>query len=172
MNTKRSGSGGMVRHHPSRDLWEARYTASDGRKRSLYSKTRREAQERLRAALLEADQSIAPVRERVSVASFLDEWLATSVAARCRPRTIASYADTVHRYIVPSVGRYQLAKLAPEHVARMLADLGARRTLSSTTIRYAHTVLRVALVALNDPVVVRLEDVTLPEIVTLPAHDI
>lgn len=135
----------MVRKVSSRDLWEARYTASDGRKRSIYAKTQREAQEKLRAALIEADQNIAPIRERITVGRFLDEWLATSVSARCRPRTIASYSETVQQYVVPSIGRYQLAKLGPEHVARMLSDLRARGTLSPTTMRYAHTVLRIAL---------------------------
>jgi hypothetical protein len=50
----------MIRQHPARGLWEARYVAADGRKRSVYAKTRKEAQERLRAALTAADHGIAP----------------------------------------------------------------------------------------------------------------
>lgn len=41
--TRRSSQGGMIRHHPVWGTWEARYTAADGRRRSLYAKTRREA---------------------------------------------------------------------------------------------------------------------------------
>jgi integrase len=134
----------MVRQHPARGLWEARYVGADGRKHSLYAKTRREAQERMRQALLEADHGIAPVGHRLTVAAYLDDWLATSVRVRCRPRTIESYEETVARYIAPAIGRYPLARLSPEHVGGMLADL-TRRGLSPTTVRYAHAVLRIAL---------------------------
>lgn len=64
---------------------------------------------------------------------------------RCRPRTFESYAETVDRYVRPAIGRFPLAKLEPEHVARMLADLSARGDLSPTTVRYAHAILRIAL---------------------------
>jgi integrase len=132
----------MVRQHPARGLWEARYVGADGRKHSVYAKTRREAQERLRAALTAADNGIRPVESRTTVAALLEGWLPT---LRLRPRTVESYTDTVRRYIVPAIGSVPLAKLEPEHVERMLADLTARGTLSTTTIRYAHTVLRIAL---------------------------
>ena len=74
---KRSINGGMIRQHPARGLWEARYTAADGRRRSLYAKTRKEAQERLRAALTEADHGIRPTISRLTVAAYLDQWIAT-----------------------------------------------------------------------------------------------
>jgi integrase len=144
----RSTSGGMVRQHPARGLWEARYTGADGRRHSLYAKTRKEAQERLRVALTEADYGIRPIGQRMTTGAYLDAWLAGSVRLRCRPRTADSYADTAERYIKPAIGNVPLAKLAPEHVARMLADLtnrGSGRRLSPTTVRYAHAVLRVAL---------------------------
>ena len=144
-DSSRSATGGMIRRHPARGLWEARYTAADGRKRSLYAKTRKEAQEKLRAALLEADHNIAPVRERVTVSEYLDAWLAGSVRSRCRPRTVESYTETAERYIKPHIGRIELAKLTPDDVAAMMARLQARGTLSATTVRYSLVVLRIAL---------------------------
>jgi integrase len=52
----------------------------------------------------------------------------------------------VNAYIVPSLGRIPLAKLEPEHVAAMLAQLrGTRGALSATTIRYVYAVFRIAL---------------------------
>jgi integrase len=135
-------TGGMIRQHPARGLWEGRYVGADGRKHSVYAKTRREARERLRAALTAADSGVRPVENRTTVAAYLEHWLGT---LRLRPRTIESYADTVRRYIAPAIGTVPLAKLAPEHVERMLVDLSARGTLSPTTIRYVHTVLRIAL---------------------------
>jgi hypothetical protein len=139
MSNRRS-TGGMVRRHPRWELWEARYTGADGRRHSIYTKTRREAQERLRRAPLDADHGIRPIGQRLTVAGYLEEWLATSVGPRCRPRTVESYTETVERYIAPAIGRLPLAKLEPEHVGRMLADLSDRGTLSASTIRYAHAV--------------------------------
>lgn len=135
----------MIRQHPVRDLWEARYVGADGRRHSLYAKTRREAQEGLRAALQAADHGIRPIGRQSTLGAFLDDWLESSVTPRCRPRTVESYRETVERYIRPALGRVPLAKLEPEHVQRMLAGLTARGTLSPTTVRYAYTVLRIAL---------------------------
>jgi integrase len=54
-------------------------------------------------------------------------------------------ADCAAPYIVPAIGRTALAKLEPEHVARMLSDLANRRDLSPSTQRLAYAVLRTAL---------------------------
>ena len=82
---------------------------------------------------------------RLSVGTYLADWLDTSVRQRCRPSTALSYQATVSRYIAPAIGRIPLAKLEPEHVGRMLADLSARTGLSPTTVGYVRTVLRIAL---------------------------
>jgi integrase len=137
-------TGGSIRRRATGN-WEGRYTGSDGRRHSLYAHTRREAQERLRSALNAADHGIRPIGRQLTVAAYLDDWLATSVRQRCRPRTADSYAETVRRYIAPAIGGIPLAKLEPEHVGRMLAALAARGTLSASTQRYAYTVLRIAL---------------------------
>jgi len=79
------------------------------------------------------------------VGAWLDEWLETSVAARCRPSTARSYRDVAALYIRPAIGMLPLAKLEPEHIASMLTRLTTRGDLSSTTVRYAYAVLRIAL---------------------------
>jgi integrase len=129
----------------TRNLWEARYVGADGRRHSIYRRTERMAQEALRRALTDADHGIRPVDQRVTVATFLDDWLTTSVRQRVRPRTAESYASAVRLYIVPALGRLPLAKLHPEQVGRMLAALSDRGDLSPTTVRYAYSVLRTAL---------------------------
>jgi hypothetical protein len=77
----------MVRQHPARGLWEARYVGADGRKHSVYAKTRKEAQERLRAALTAADNGIRPTTDRSTVGAYLEHWLTTLEVA---PRTAES----------------------------------------------------------------------------------
>ena len=142
---RRSSTGGMIREHPARKLWEARYVGADGRRHSLYAKTRKEAQERLRAALAASDAGIRPAPGKLTVGTWLDEWLDTSVATRCRASTARSYRDVCRRYIRPALGKRPLAKLTPEDVSGMLVTLTARGNLSPTTVRYVYVVLRVAL---------------------------
>ncbi len=143
----RRANGGSIRHHGTRDLWEARYVGADGRRHSIYAKTRREAQERLRTALQAVDHGIRPIGQQLTLAAFLEDWLEHQVKPTRRPRTRESYAEIVRLYLAPAIGRVPLAKLGPEHVQAMLARLqGARRReLSATTRRYVYSVLRTAL---------------------------
>lgn len=137
-------SGGNVRQRPD-GLWEGRYVGADHRRHSVYAKTKREAQEKLRAALMAADSGVRPATGRVTLGAWLDEWLVTTVEPRNRPRTVESYRETCDRYIRPAIGRVALAKLEPTEVARMLDALKRRGDLSTTTVRYVHAVLRIAL---------------------------
>ena len=119
----RRTTGGNVRRHATRDLWEARYVGADGRRHSVYARTEKAAQEKLRTALHNADAGIRPVGSQLTVATFLNDWLATSVRQRCRPRTAESYAETVSRYITPAIGRMrEVDKPYRERIARLLAD--------------------------------------------------
>jgi integrase len=142
----RRTTGGSVRKHAARDLWEARYVGADGRRHSIYCRTEKQAQQALRAALADADHGIRPMSQQLTVAAFLEDWLEYVVKPARRPRTYESYRDTVRTYLAPALGRIPLAKLEPEQVAGMLARLrGARGELSATSMRYVYAVLRIAL---------------------------
>jgi len=138
------GSGGNIRRRAN-GLWEARYR-QEGRQRSVYASSYTECQAKLRQALQQVEQGIRTAGSRLTVETYLQQWLVASVRPRLRPGTIASYEDTVRRYIAPVVGRIPLVKLSPEDVSRMLARLAARSpAISTTTQRYAYAVLRIAL---------------------------
>lgn len=148
-----STSGGHVRKRPN-GTWEGRYR-EDGRQKSVYARTEKEAQEALRKAMTRVDSGVRVKAHKHTVATYLKQWLDTSVTQRCRPSTLASYRETVDRYIVPAIGSIQLSRLKPDDVRAMLAHL-ARGTISTTTQRYVYTVLRIALGrALKDELVLR-----------------
>jgi integrase len=138
-----STTGGSVRKRPN-GTWEGRYR-EDGRQKSVYAKTEREAQELLRKAMTRVDSGVRVKVHKHTVATYLKQWLDTSVTQRCRPSTLASYQDTVDRYIVPAIGSISLSRLKADDVRAMLARLAKMPSLSSTTQRYAYTVLRIAL---------------------------
>jgi integrase len=107
---------------------------------------------KLTAGVQAADRGESPAGDRLTVARFLDEWLAAS-ASSLRPRTLEGYASHVAIYIKPMLGATPLAKLTPGHVQTMLAELERhgrpgnveRRPLSAQTVAHVRATLRRAL---------------------------
>lgn len=147
MARRPQGEGTTPRHRAD-GRWEARYTDTDGKRRSVYGTTKRAATDALRTALADTAQGIRPPDLRITTADYLNDWLEHYVRPKVRPTTAASYSLFVNRYLIPEIGRVPLAQLQPEHVSAMLRKLEARSRsgkLSPTTIRYAYSVLRIAL---------------------------
>lgn len=147
---RRGANEGSVRYREDKGLYEARYRTDDGRRHSLYAKTDREVRAELRKALERSEAGIRPVSHVLTVDGWLDEWLQSSVRGRLRPSTAENYATVLKLYVRPRIGRVPLAKLSPEQVQRMLADVAGAKgkraeVLSPTTVRYAYAVLRIAL---------------------------
>lgn len=142
---RRLAGEGLVRRRTD-GRWEGRYRAVDGRKRSVYARTQREVIDKLRSALTLRDQGARPLDQRKTVGTFLHEWLENDVRPTRRPRTYESYEGVVRLYLAPALGRIALAKLQPQHIQAVLARVEGRRgQLSSSSIRYVYTVLRIAL---------------------------
>lgn len=85
-----------------------------------------------------------------TVAEFLTDWLVQSEPTR-RPTTSVSYERCVRDHVVPYLGEVVLRELAPDHVRAWQTWLLQRPlrfregTLSPTTVRYCHRLLRRAL---------------------------
>lgn len=60
-----------------------------------------------------------------TLARWLRHWL--EVQQRLRPSSRQSYADHVRLYLIPHLGRIELAELAGRDVARMFTVLAGRR---------------------------------------------
>ncbi len=144
MTTKRRGHGeGNIKQRAD-GLWEARVSLPGGKRKSLYGKTRREAQEKLRAALRDLDAGVDLATGRQTVGQFLDRWLDDVVKPGVRPKTHHSYAQLVRLHLKPALGHHQLAKLTPQHVQAMMTEKSAAG-LSPRTVQYLRAVLRRAL---------------------------
>lgn len=85
---------------------------------------------------------------------LLNHWL-PMIESSVRPTTWESYRAAVEQWIIPNVGRVRLQQLTALQLNGMYRAL-AEKPLSSTTVRYAHTILRKALKdALRKDLVVR-----------------
>ena len=146
MTTRRGrGEGSITRRADGR--WMARVDLGwqDGKRRrkTLYGRTKREVQDKLRETLHRTEKGLPPVPEQETVGAFLRRWLET-IRGRVRLRTHKSYEQVVRIHLEPGIGRVRLAKLTPLDVSawfesRHAAGVGGR------TIHYARAVLRAAL---------------------------
>ncbi|GAA3223999.1 hypothetical protein GCM10020216_037310 [Nonomuraea helvata] len=75
-------------------------------------------------AIIAADQN-DPVSMGYTLARWLRHWLGTQ--HQLRSSTRETYADHVRLYLIPYLGRIELAELAVRDIARMFAVLAKRR---------------------------------------------
>ena len=83
--------------------------------------------------------------ERVTLAEYLDFWLATSNdLGSIRRSTWVSYESYVRLHLKPALGRVPLAHLTPAHVQKFMAEK-LRAGASARAVRYCRVILRAAL---------------------------
>ena len=146
MSTRRGrGEGSITRRADGR--WMARVDLGwqDGKRRrkTLYGRTKREVQDKLRETLHRADHGLPPVPEQETVGTFLHRWLEFKRSA-LRPRSYESYAHLVRVHLMPGLERVRLAKLTPLDVSAWFRRHHAQGA-GARTIQYARAVLRAAL---------------------------
>lgn len=109
-----------------------------------YRSTYEDALRALRDLQTDIARGRLEIGDKTTVNDLLHLWLEQSIRPVRRPRTVADYEQYSELYVSPGVGRYQVAKLRPEHVQQWINDL-RKRGLSPLTIRHARGVLRQAL---------------------------
>jgi integrase len=140
MATKRRGHGeGSIKQRAD-GLWEARVSLEGGKRRSFYGKTRREAQDKLRAALRDIDAGLDLSADRQTVAQYLDKWLSASAKPSVKVRTYEGYESIVRVRVAPRIGKKQIAKLTPLDLQALYTEL-AEAGLSARSIGHTHRVL-------------------------------
>ena len=131
------------------------YVGPDGRRRYVSGKNKEEARKALREARAGADAGLLFDAGTVTLAGYLDRWLADSVKDTVRQRTYERYESIVRVHIKPSIGRVKLKALTPAHARALYRDkLDAG--LSPRTVNYVHVTLHKALSqAMSDGLVPR-----------------
>lgn len=87
-----------------------------GKRRQLWRTvrgTKRDAEDKLIELLHERNSGIDHPRERLTVAAYLDRWLADYLATTLAPKTVQTYREVVHTRLVPAFGSLQLSGLRP-----------------------------------------------------------
>jgi integrase len=136
------GEGSISELEPGR--WMGRVTVAPGRRRVVYGTSKMEVVRKMAGERVRSDTGGANPDARVTVATFLREWLDGPARARLRPSSFASYENYVHRHLIPGLGQHRLARLRPEHIDVFLAAK-AVEGLSPRTCQYMRAILRSAL---------------------------
>ena len=141
---RRRGNGEGTIAQRDNGTWYARLRLGDGRRVTLYGKTRGEVQAKLRAAQRAREDGLNLSAKRQTVATYLDDWLEHTAKPTLRPSTYASYSSLVRIHLKPGIGRHQLSALTPQHVQALMNSRRAAG-LSPATITRMRAVLRRAL---------------------------
>lgn len=150
------GDGSLYKD--SRGYWTASVTLPeqpDGKRRrkTIRSKDRGTAAQKLRALRAELDQHGDIITAAPTVKAWCETWLKDTAPERLRPRTLDTYAGYINRWIIPAIGRVKLADLTPRHVeaVQQLCRDGygegkdRKDPVSSTTRLQIHRILAVVL---------------------------
>ncbi len=126
-----------------RERWVARISWPDGRREVRYGRTHAEAARKLRAALTAQDLGALAPPPAETVEGLLRRWL-DGTQRSIRASTAEKYERDLRVHVFPRVGRLPVARLTPDRVRRLYAELG-EGGLSPMSIRHVHATLHVAL---------------------------
>lgn len=116
-----SNGMGSVRQR-SDGRWEARYTAPDGKQRSVYGKTQKEVTARLRGVQHDMDSGAWTEPSKMTVEEWLGIWL-KEYQRHNAERTVMKYKCIVDNHFVPMLGKMKLSKVLPLHVRQVINKL-------------------------------------------------
>lgn len=113
------GEGSVFRRKDG--LWQASLQV-DGKRRSVYAKTEKEARVALRELRQQADRPQTQTEPgRRTLASLIDAWL--SSAPGLRATTKAAYREFLTRYAYPALEREALERITPDRLQALYASL-------------------------------------------------
>src|SRR5512142_905076 len=128
MSRRAPGEGSISHRKDGR--WQAALQL-DGRRATVYGKTRGEVAEKLRGLQAEAVRlgNRLPESGKLTLAEYLDEWLAQA-RPRLRGKSEERYEEALRLHVKPHLGSILLGKLTgrrlAQHYALLSDDRGAR----------------------------------------------
>jgi integrase len=141
--TTRRGNGEGTKPIKRKDgLWACSLRLGDGKRKSVYGKTPKEAREKLAALRRAHEDGSAVTGPSKKVGTYLDEWLAGNAVMTVEPTTFDVYRRDVER-LRPLIGNVKLDSLRHEHIQQAYGELLMR--LSPASVDRAHRTLKAAL---------------------------
>lgn len=129
------------------------YVAGKRKRKRVTSKSQKLALKKFRD--LQDDVRKGQSGKDMTLAAWLEEWLADIVEPHLKPKTARTYRTYCEQYLIPVLGRKRLSKLEKRDVRELHKTMRAMQTrrgkrMSETTIHHAHRILGTALRAAAD----------------------
>ena len=140
----RRGNGDGTIYQRKNGTYAATLTLEGGKRKTLYARTYKEAQEKLRKALYEVQQNTFIDAPQQTLAQFLTDWLENTQKQSIRPRTYERYEEMIRLHILPVLGRHKLQSLSAQQVQAFYAKK-MKEGLSAATVIAFHSLLHKAL---------------------------
>jgi integrase len=144
MAGRRNNGEGSIYQRASDGRWVASLTLPQGKRKAFYGNTRKEAADKLKAAIREIENGADLAKKPLTLGAFLDQWLEEVVKPSRRPATYADYARNVKHHLKPYLGMIRLKDLTPQHVQRLL-NQKSESGLAPNSVRLIRATLRRAL---------------------------
>ena len=142
MAKKRGNNEGSI-YKRNNGTWRAMVTVQ-GRRITHTAKTKGEGQNWIRGMLDEIDNGLTYDNTRVSVETFMEDWL-VSIEPSLRYNTFKQYSQITRQHILPVLGKFQLRDLKPEHIQQLYNRM-VRNGFGLRTVQLVHSVIHRALV--------------------------
>ena len=110
-----NGAGSVRKRADGR--WEGRYTAPDGRQKSVYARTKTDCQQALKLRLAQITTGAYFEPSRLTLGEWLETWL-NDYCGHIKPTTRQTYRMFLWTHIVPAIGAVKLGQLSAVHVQR------------------------------------------------------
>jgi len=137
MPRKSNGEGCIVRRPDGR--WQASLQL-DGKRKTIYGKTRQEVAEKLRQLQgVARENGHIPDAGKLTLEEYLAQWF-EQAEARLRPGTVDSYRTLARCHVLPHIGDLRLSRLDPLRINRLYAAL-AKAGLSGRRRQMVHRLL-------------------------------
>lgn len=145
--SRRTRGEGSVFKRKSDARWQANLTLPDGKRKSFYGGTKREALAKLDLARADLLHGL-PVRsdERLTAGAYFPDYLAAH-RLEIRAQSVDTYDSLVRTHVIPRLGRVQLTKLTPGTLERFYADLMRPTSeggggLAASSVGVVHAIMR------------------------------
>ncbi len=132
--------------YPRKDgRWGADFIVEEtGKKKTVYGKTAKEAQDKLDKALQEQRQGILATGPQQKLKDHLEWWLEEVHKHKIRKSTYLRYRNLLDVHILPELGHIQLRKLDARQI-QAFYNKKLREMLAPTTVHKMHGILHSAL---------------------------
>ena len=142
MAKKRGHNEGSI-HKRKNGTWRVQVTVN-GQRLSFSSKSRTECRAWMKQTLEQVEQGLSFESAKLTYAKFLQEWL-ISVENTLRSSTFVQYESHVRMYIVPTLGKFKMKDLKPEHIQRRYNEM-VKEGYGLRTVQVTHAVIHRSLV--------------------------